>query len=238
MAGRIALVTGASRGIGAAVARRFAAEGAHVVLTARTQGALEEVYDGIVEAGHAATLTPLDLTEFDKIDQLGAALFERFGRLDVLVGNAGLLGTLSPVAHGDPQVWEQVMAVNFTANWRLIRSMDPLLRMSEAGRAVFVTSTVGASPRAYWSIYAVSKSALESMVAIYAQEVAKTPIRVNLLNPGATRTRMRAEAFPGEDPKTLKTADALTDQFVQLADPACDLNGALLTATEPVSEPG
>ena len=157
--GRIALITGASRGIGAAVAKRFAQEGARLVLTARTTGALEELDDEIRKiTAEAATLVPLDLTDFDAIDNLGAALYERFGRLDILIGNAGQLGTLSPLAHTEPKIWDQVMAVNATANWRLIRSMDPLLRASEAGRCVFVTSTVGRQARAYWSIYAVSKA--------------------------------------------------------------------------------
>ena len=224
--GRVALITGASRGIGAAVARRYAAEGAHVVLVARTTGGLEELDDEIVKiSGKSATLVPLDLTEFDAIDQLGAALNERFGRLDVLVGNAGILGTLSPMGHIDPKVWDEVIAVNLTANWRLVRAMDPLLRQSDAGRAIFVTSTVGAVPRAYWSAYAVSKAGLEMMSKIYAAEVAKTAVRVNLINPGGTRTAMRARAMPGEDPKTVKSPDEITDAFVDLAAADCAGNG-------------
>jgi len=227
--GRIALVTGASRGIGRAVAERFAREGAHVVLTARTAGALEEVDDEIQRiTGEPATLVPLDLTDFGAIDQLGAAIFERFQRLDVLVGNAGLLGTLGPIHQTDPDTWDQVMAVNATANFRLIRSMDPLLRASDAGRAIFVTSTVGREARAYWGVYAVSKAALEMAARVYAAEVAKTPIRVNLINPGATRTAMRAMAYPGEDADTLKTPESVTGLFVDLAEPACDRNGELL----------
>ena len=229
--GRIALVTGASRGIGAAVARRFAQEGAHVVLTARTAGGLEEIDDEIQKiTGEPATLVPLDLTDFDAIDKLGAAIYERFQRLDVLIGNAGQLGTLGPVGHTDPAVWEQVMAVNVTANWRLIRSMDPLLRASDAGRAVFVTSTVGSEVRPYWGIYATSKAALEMMVMIYAAEVEKTAIRVNLLNPGPTQTAMRAEAFPGEDPKTLKAPDSIAGVFVDLAEAGCTRNGEVIVA--------
>ena len=228
--GRIAFVTGASRGIGRAVAKRFAAEGAHVVLLARTQGAIEELDDEIREAGGQATLVPLDLTDFDQIDRTGAALFDRFKRLDVLVGNAGVLGTMGPVAHMDPAVWEQVMAVNVTANWRLIRGFDPLLRASDAGRAIFVTSGAARGPRAYWGAYAVSKAALEMLVGTYAAEVTKTNVRVNLVDPGATRTAMRAEAYPGEDPLSLKEPDSLTDVFVALAEPACDRHGELVAA--------
>lgn len=228
--GRIAFVTGASRGIGRAVARRFAAEGAHVVLLARTQGALEELDDEIGNTGGKATLVPLDLTDFDHIDRAGAALFERFKRLDVLVGNAGVLGTMGPVAHMDPAVWSQVMAVNVTANWRLIRGFDPLLRASDAGRAIFVTSGAARGPRAYWGAYAVSKAALEMLVGTYAAEVTKTNVRVNLVDPGATRTAMRAEAYPGEDPLSVKEPDSLTDVFVALAEPACERHGELVAA--------
>ncbi len=229
--GRIALVTGASRGIGGAVARRFAQEGAHLVLTARTTGALEEIDDEIQKiTGEPATLVPLDLTDFEAIDQMGAALYDRFGKLDVLIGNAGQLGTLSPLGHTDPETWERVMAVNVTANWRLIRSLDPLLKASNAGRCVFVTSTVARDPRAYWSVYAVSKAALEMTALIYAAEVVKTNVRVNLINPGPTRTAMRAEAFPGEDPETLKTPESITELFVDLAEARCTLNGELITA--------
>ena len=229
--GRIAFVTGASRGIGRAVARRFAAEGAHVVLLARTQGALEELDDEIREAGGQATLVPLDLTDFNHIDRTGAALFERFKRLDILVGNAGVLGTMGPIAHTDPAVWEQVMAVNLTANWRLIRSFDPLLRASDAGRAIFVISGAARDARAYWGSYAVSKAALEMLVGTYAAELEKTNVRVNLVDPGATRTAMRAEAYPGEDPLSLKEPDSLTDVFVALAEPGCERHGELVAAS-------
>ncbi len=227
--GRVALVTGASRGIGAAVAKRFASEGAHLVLTARTTGALEEIDDEIQKiTGQPATLVPLDLTDSEAIDKLGAAIFERFKILDILVGNAGQLGTLSPLGHIDPKVWDTVMAVNVTANWRLIRSMDPLLRASDSGRAIFVTSTVGREARAYWGAYAVSKAALEMTALIYAAEMVKTNVRVNLINPGTTRTAMRAQAFPGEDPDTLKSPDDVTGLFVDLACVSCTLNGELL----------
>ncbi len=232
LGGRIALVTGASRGIGAAVAKRYAAEGAHVILVAKTQGALEEVHDQITGAGGTATLRPLDLTEFDKIDQMGAAIFERFKRLDILVGNAAVLGTMGPLAHAQAEDWEHTMAVNLTANWRLLRSMDPLLRMSSAGRVIFVTSAVGQRGGAYFSAYAISKAGLDMMVKIYAAENANTTIRVNLLDPRRTRTRMRAEAFPGEDPMTVKTPELLTDDFVDLALPSCELNGQTVHAQD------
>ncbi|MEE8622767.1 MAG: SDR family NAD(P)-dependent oxidoreductase, partial [Alphaproteobacteria bacterium] len=208
LAGRISLITGASRGIGAAVARRFAAEGSHVILVARTVGGLEEADDAIRTGGGIATLMPMDLTEFEKIDRMGAAVAERCGRLDVLVGNAGILGTLSPMGHIEPQAWDQVIAINLTANWRLIRSLDPLLRASGSGRAIFVTSGAADGVHPYWGAYAVSKAALEAMVRTWAGEVTKTPLKVNLVDPGALRTRMRAEAYPGEDPMTLEPPEA------------------------------
>jgi NAD(P)-dependent dehydrogenase (short-subunit alcohol dehydrogenase family) len=234
---RIAVITGATRGIGRAVARRFAAEGANLILTGRTTGALEEVDDEVRAAsGKNATLVPMDLTDYDAIDRLGAAIFERHGKLDILVGNAGMLGTLSPLGHTKPEIWEQVMAVNATANWRLIRSFDPLLRQSDAGRVVMVTSTVGHEPRAYWSAYAVSKAALEMTAKIYAEETVTTDIKVNILNPGATRTNMRARAFPGEDPETVKDPASITEDFVRLCEPACTLHGETITAKERPSE--
>ena len=230
---RIALVTGASRGIGAAVSIRLAELGAHVILVARTQGGLQEVDDAIRAFDGTATLTLLDLTEFDKIDQLGAALFERYKKLDILVGNAGLLGTLGPIIHLDPKVWDQTIAVNLTANWRLIRSLDPLLRQSDAGRAVFITSTAGQIARAYWGVYAVSKGGLEMLVKTYSHEVEKTNIKVNLFNPGGTRTNMRAEAFPGEDPMTIKTPDYIAKQIVELTLPSYTVNGETVIGVNP-----
>jgi len=223
--GRVALITGASRGIGAAVAKRFAAEGAHVVLMARTIGGLEEIDDEIRAAGGAATLIPQDLSKLDELEKLGPALHQRFGRLDILVANAGLLGALTPIAQFEPRMWDEVMTVNVAANQRLIRTLDPLLRASDAGRAVFVTSGAGQVPRAYWGVYAVSKAALEMMVKIYAAETEKTNLRVNLLSPGAIRTKMRAQAFPGEHPDSLPPPDSITDLFVDLADPACTRHG-------------
>ncbi|MEE8279877.1 MAG: SDR family NAD(P)-dependent oxidoreductase [Alphaproteobacteria bacterium] len=230
LAGRISLITGASRGIGAAVARRFAAEGSHVILVARTVGGLEEADDAIRTGGGIATLMPMDLTEFEKIDRMGAAVAERCGRLDVLVGNAGILGTLSPMGHIEPQAWDQVIAVNLTANWRLIRSLDPLLRASGSGRAIFVTSGAADGVHPYWGAYAVSKAALEAMVRTWAGEVTKTPLKVNLVDPGALRTRMRAEAYPGEDPMTLEPPEAVTDVFVELAESACTRHGEVVRA--------
>ena len=230
LAGRIALITGASRGIGAAVAERFGAEGAQVVLVARTVGGLEEVDDRVRRAGgKAATLVPLDLKEQDAIDRLGASLYERFGRLDVLVGNAGVLGTLSPLGHVQPADWDEVMAINLTANWRLIRSLDPLLRRAEAGRAIFVSSGAAAMTSAYWGPYAVSKAALETLALTYAAEVAKTAVRVNVLRPGVLRTAMRARAFPGEDPESLEPPEAVAGLFVDLAETACKRHGEVVS---------
>ncbi len=231
LTGRIALVTGASRGLGAAIARAYAREGADLVLTARTQGGLEELDDEIRGiGGKTSLLVPLDLRDFDAIDRLGAALFERFGRLDVLVGNAGQLGTLSPLGHIAPKEWQEVLDVNLTANWRLIRSLDPLLRQSAAGRAIFVTSGAARGPRAYWGTYAVTKAALEMMVGVYAQEIRQTPIRANLIDPGRTRTRMRARAYPGEDPASVKSPDEITARFVDLACADFAGNGQLVQA--------
>jgi NAD(P)-dependent dehydrogenase (short-subunit alcohol dehydrogenase family) len=227
--GRIALITGASRGIGAAVAVRFAEEGAHLILTARTVGGLEEIDDIVKQHGGSATLVPLDLKNFDEIDQMGAALHQRFGKLDILVANAATLGILSPVGHIDPGVWDDAVQLNLTSNYRLIRSLDPLLRASDAGRAVFVTS--GASRGiAYWGAYAATKAGLDALVKCYADEVENTNLRVNLLNPGATRTNMRAQAFPGEDPETLKTPESITDLFVELAEAGCTRHGEIIQA--------
>ncbi|WP_282609620.1 SDR family NAD(P)-dependent oxidoreductase [Pelagibius sp. Alg239-R121] len=229
LAGRIALITGASRGIGAAVAKRFGAEGAHLILVAQTVGGLEEIDDEIRAAGGApATLVPLDLRNFDAIDQMGASIYERFGRLDILVGNAGLLGTLSPVGHIAPKVWSETLDINLTANWRLLRSFDPLLKLSDAGRAVFVTSGAASKHKAYWAIYSATKAALDSLVKIYAAENEKTNICANLLSPGPIRTSMRAKAFPGEDPETLRTPEEITELFVELASADCQRNGEIV----------
>ncbi len=231
LSGRIALVTGASRGIGAAVAKRFAAEGAHVILTARTVGGLEEVDDAIQKAtGRSATLVPFDLREYDKIDQLGFSIYERFGKLDILVSNAGALEALGPVAQYDPKLWSRVMDLNVTANYRLIRSFDRLLRTSDAGRAIFVTSAAAQAPYPYWSPYGASKAALEMIVKTYAMEIAASPLRVNLIDPGVVATKLRTQAFPGEDPKSITQPDAVTDRFVDLAEVACTLHGDIVSA--------
>ena len=230
LSGRLAVVTGASRGIGAAVAKRFAAEGAHVVLVARTVGGLEELDDAIKSAGGSATLVPLDLRDLDKVDALGPTLYQRFGKLDVLVGNAGLLGTLGPLSHHDAKLWDEVLKVNVTANWRLIRTLEPLLRRAEAGRAIFVTSGAAHKALPFWAAYSTSKAALEAMVKSWAAELEKTPIRVNLLSPGPIRTSMRAQAFPGEDPASLRAPETITDLFVELALPSCTRNGEVVNA--------
>jgi NAD(P)-dependent dehydrogenase (short-subunit alcohol dehydrogenase family) len=232
LVGRVALVTGASRGLGAAIARRFAAEGAELILLARTVGGLEETDDAVRAAGGHATLVPLDLTDFPALDRLGGAIFERHKRLDVLVANGAILGTLSPLGHITPKEWQRVIDVNLTANWRLIRSLDPLLRAAPAGRAIFVSSSAAAAPRAYWGTYAVTKTALEQLAGIYAEEVEKTALRVNIVDPGRLRTVMRAQAFPGEKPETLPPPDSATEVFVALAEDACRWHGARLKAKD------
>ena len=218
--GRIALVTGASRGIGRASALALARAGAHVIATATNQGALEELDDEITAAtGAAASLVPLDLKDGNGIDRLGGVIFQRWGRVDVVVGAAGVLGGLTPLAHMDVKDWAKVLAVNLTANWRLIRSMDALLRASDAGRAIFLTSGAAANPRAFWGAYAASKAGLEAMVKTYADEVDNTPVRCALVNPGPVATRMRGEAFPGEDQATLTQPEQIAPLIVELARP-------------------
>jgi NAD(P)-dependent dehydrogenase (short-subunit alcohol dehydrogenase family) len=238
LTGRIALITGASRGIGAAVARRFAREGAHVVLAARTVGGLEEVDDAIGAAGGSATLVPLDLREFVKIDELAAALYQRYGRLDVLVGNAAEFGVFSPLGHIDPALWREIIDLDLTANWRLIRAMDPLLRAAPAGRAIFVTSRLAREAPPYYGPYAVAKAGLEALVRIYAGEVAaRTAVRANLIDPGVVRSRLRAAIFPGENPAGLPDPDAVTGAFLELALPGCTRNGDIVTL-DGAPEPG
>ena len=201
--GRIILVTGASRGIGYATAKQLAAAGAHIIAIARTQGGLEDLDDDIKAAGGQCTLVPMDLKDGDSIDRLGKALHERYGKLDGLLLNAGQLGDITPLPHIKPEDWDSVINVNLTANYRLIRALDPLLRASEAGRVVAVTSSVAQSHRAYWGAYAISKAGLEAMANIYAQETEITSVRVNIYDPGGTRTAMRAKAVPGEDASQL-----------------------------------
>jgi NAD(P)-dependent dehydrogenase (short-subunit alcohol dehydrogenase family) len=219
LAHRIALVTGASRGIGAATAIALAKAGAHVIATARTVGGLEELDDAIKAAGGSATLVPLDITDADGLARLAAALRERYGRLDILIGNAAILGPISPLDHVTPKDWDEVMKVNVTANWQLIGAMDALLRRSDAGRVVFITSGVAHRPHAYVGLYATSKAALEALARTYAAETENTAVRVNLFNPGPARTRMRAQFMPGEDPMTLPTPDEVADKIVGLCLP-------------------
>src|ERR1700704_4380201 len=215
-ASRVALVTGASRGIGYATARALAKAGAHVVAVARTQGGLEELDDEIRKAGGAATLVPLDLPDFDGIARLGAALHERHGKLDILVGNAGLAGPSSPLGHIELKPWSEVMAINASANFQLIRCMEPLLKQSDAGRAVFLTSAAAYKAVAYLGPYAASKAALETLVRVWAHETASTAIRVNLFSPGPTRTRSRATVFPGEDPLTLAAPEQIAELILPM----------------------
>ena len=212
LAGRIALVTGASRGIGRAVALELARNGAQVVALARTQGGLEELDDAIRAEGAEATLAPCDLRDFEALDRLGASIFARWGKLDIFVGNGGVLGPITPLAHVEPKAWDEVMAVNVTANYRLIRSLDLPLRRSDAGRVVFMTSGVPSRPQAtpYWGPYAISKAALDALARTYAAETKSTSkIKVMAVSPGPLRTKMRAAAMPGEDPLTLRTPEDL-----------------------------
>ena len=227
LASRIALVTGASRGIGYAAARALAKAGAHVIAVARTQGGLEELDDDIRKDGGTATLVPLNLTDSDGITRLGAALHERHGRLDILVGNAGVAGPSSPLGHIELKSWNDVLAINVSANFQLIRCMEPLLRASDAGRAVFVTSAAASQANAYLGPYAASKAALETVARVWAQETASTPLRVNLFNPGPTRTRMRATVFPGEDPQTLETPEQVAELILPMCAPAWTETGKL-----------
>jgi NAD(P)-dependent dehydrogenase (short-subunit alcohol dehydrogenase family) len=226
--GRVALVTGASRGIGRAAAKALAAEGAHVILVARTVGALEEADDDIRKAGGSATLVPLDMKDFPALDRLGASIFERWGKLDACLGNAGVLGQLTPLSHMDPKVFQELLDVNVTANWRLIRSLDPLLKRSDAGRALFVTSGAARHHTAYWGGYAMSKAALESVVLTYASECENTTVKVNLLSPGPLRTRMRARAMPGEDPAELRPPEDVCPLIVELLSPRSTRNAELV----------
>jgi NAD(P)-dependent dehydrogenase (short-subunit alcohol dehydrogenase family) len=214
--GRVALVTGASRGLGASAALALAREGAHIIATARTEGGLTELDDAIKAVGGTATLVPVDIRDYEALDRLGAAIFERWKKLDILIGNAGVLGKLTPLAHVDQKMWDEVMAVNVTANYRLIRSLDVLLRQSDAGRAVFVTSGLAYRCWAYWGPYSISKAALEAMVKTYAAENATTALRVNCFSPGPTRTALRAKAMPGEDEMTLPHPDEVAAQIVPM----------------------
>ena len=227
LASRIALVTGASRGIGFATALTLARQGAHIVAVARTQGGLEELDDEIRKDGGSATLVPLNLTDFDGIARLGAALHERHGKIDILIGNAGVAGPSSPLGHIEVKPWNDVMAINVTANFQLIRCMEPLLRKSDAGRAVFVTSGAANKAFAYLGAYAASKAAMETLVRVWANETASSNIRVNLFSPGPIRTRMRASVFPGEDPMTLDTPEQAAEFIVPMCAPEWNETGKL-----------
>ncbi|MBO0346159.1 SDR family NAD(P)-dependent oxidoreductase [Roseibium sp. CAU 1637] len=218
-AGRVAVVTGASRGIGYQLAKELGKRGAHVFALAKTVGGLEDLDDEIRAAGGTATLVPVDVTDFDALDRLGAAIFERFKKLDILVGNAGILGTLAPTGHIKPKDFEKVMATNVTANFRLIRSLDPLLRQSEAGRAVFMTSAQARDRVPFWGLQAASKAALDAMVVTYAHEMEKAPLRVNLYDPGPVRTGLRAKAMPGEKPESLTQPEEVVPDILKLLSP-------------------
>jgi len=231
---RIALVTGASRGIGRAAALELARRGAHIIALSRpiSQAALEELDDEITELGGKCTIVPLDLRDGDGIDRLGALIYERWGRLDVLVANAGVLGTLTPLGHLDPKDWQELLDVNLTANWRLIRALDPILKLSKAGRAIFVSSADVGKNRPYWGGYTISKAALDALAMTYAAECEITNIKVNIVDPGPTATRMRAKAMPGEDPDSLPQPADLAPLFAELADENCDTHGELIRYRE------
>ena len=227
LSGRTALVTGASRGIGYFLALELAKRGAHVIAVARTVGGLEELDDEIQAMGNTATLVPLDLKDMPALDLLGSSINDRWGKLDILVANAGVLGTISPVGHVEAKVFDNVISTNLTSIWRLIRSVDPLLRRSDAGRAILMSSGVAHTARAFWAPYAASKAAVEVMGRSWAEETKQMPLRVNSVNPGATRTAMRAKAMPGEDPETLPHPADVAAKIVQLADPALTITGQL-----------
>ncbi len=229
LSGRVAVVTGASRGIGYAAAKALAAEGAHIVAVARTVGGLEELDDEIRAMGGEATLVPFDLKDFAAIDRLGGAIYDRWGKLDILLANAGLLGVITPLGHLEPRVFEEVMAVNVTANWRLIRSLDPLLRLSDAGRSLFLTSGAVRRCRPYWGVYSASKAALEALVRTWAREIRQTAMTANLLDPGGLRTHMRARGRPGEDPETLKPPETVAPDIVRMLSPDYVANGVLFS---------
>jgi len=235
LSNRIAVVTGASRGIGYHIAKQMAAAGAHVIAVARTVGGLEDLDDEIKQE-HArtgkgdATLVPLDLADMQGIDRLGAAINDRWGKLDILVANAGVLGTISPVGHVEAKVFEKVMNVNVTSTWRLIRSVDPLLRKSDAGRAILLSSGAAHSARAFWGPYAASKAAVEALARSWADEAKTFSLRVNCVDPGRTRTAMRAQAAPGEDPLSLPHPSEVAARIVPLADPALERTGEIYQA--------
>jgi len=225
--GRIALVTGASRGIGYFTALELAKSGAHVIAVARTVGGLEELDDEIKAIGGTATLVPLDLADMKAIDALGGSIHERWGKLDVLVANAGMLGTIAPLGHTKAKDFEKVMTINVNATWRLMRTVEPLIKASDAGRGIFLSSGVAHSCKPFWGAYAASKAAIEAMARVWANELVNFGVRINNVNPGATRTAMRAQAVPGENPSTLPDPRDVAAKIVKLADPALTENGML-----------
>jgi NAD(P)-dependent dehydrogenase (short-subunit alcohol dehydrogenase family) len=230
--GRVALVTGASRGIGYFLAKGLAKAGAHVIAVARTQGGLEELDDEIKSAGGSATLVPLDLADMAGIDRLGGAIHERWGRLDILFANAAILGVIAPIGHVEAKVFERVMQINVTATWRLIRAVDPLLKASDAGRAVLMSSSLGTKTKPFWGPYAASKAAVEALGRTWALESQNSPLRVNIADPGATRTAMRAQAVPGEDPAALPSPESVAEKLLALASPALTETGKLFLTRE------
>jgi NAD(P)-dependent dehydrogenase (short-subunit alcohol dehydrogenase family) len=227
LSGRVALVTGASRGIGYHLAKQMAAAGAHVIAVARTVGGLEELDDEIKAAGGSATLVPLDLTDMAGIDRLGGSIHQRWGKLDILVANAGVLGVIAPIGHVEAKVFDKVMAVNVTGTWRLIRSVDPLLRLSDAGRAIVISSGAAHSARAFWAPYAASKAAVEALARSWADETKNMALRVNIVDPGATRTAMRAQAMPGENPDALPVPADVAASILRLASPSLTDTGRI-----------
>lgn len=230
--GRLAFVSGASRGLGRATALALAREGAHVIVTARSSGALEELDDEIRAAGGAATLLALDLRKADRLDQLGPTIFQRWDKLDIMVANAGMLGPLSPLPHVTADAWTSVIETNLSANWRLIRTFDPLLQRAKAARVVFVSSSAATAKAAYWGPYAVSKAGLEALAKTYAHENANTAVRVNIADPGPMATAMRAKAFPGEDPKTIPAPADVAAMILELCLPGEKRNGEIVRYRE------
>ncbi|MFZ8950717.1 MAG: SDR family NAD(P)-dependent oxidoreductase [Alphaproteobacteria bacterium] len=230
LTGLVALVAGASRGLGAATAEALANSGAEVLLVARTQGALEEIHDKISAAGGKAVIAPVDLLDGEAQDRLAIGVAERYGRLDILVQTAAILGQLSPISHFTPELFERIIASNLTANWRLIRNFEALLQQSNSGRAIITTCGIAEKGEPFWAPYAASKSALQAMVACWAREVEHTKLRVNLIDPGVMRTGLRAEAFPGEDPSQLQLPAAVAPLIINLALPTNNSHGEIIKA--------
>ncbi|WP_208440453.1 SDR family NAD(P)-dependent oxidoreductase [Bartonella raoultii] len=230
--GRVALVTGASRGIGYYLALELAARGAHIIALARTVSGLTELDNQIRKKGALATLVPLDLHHMENIDALALSIANRWKKLDIVVANAGILGTLSPIAHIENMVFEDVFQINLFSQWRLIKAVEPLLRESDAGRAILLSSSVAHVARPFWGAYAASKAALEMIARCWAEELKQTPIKINCVNPGATRTAMRAEAMPGEDPETLPSPQEIAKKIIHLLSPDLKETGKLFNVRE------